>query len=130
MIFKEVLEDYIKNYPGYVFIMDSSILRPKLIDIINKEMKSEKLTDNEKEFRIQQSKAQTFLIQSTSEICRNLNLNREIDEDLIANILSQIATSFMIDLVRREQLIGQTNQETEKLLETFFKIFEKGIVNY
>ena len=130
MIFKEVLEEFIRKYPGYVFIMDSAKLRPLLINIINKEINASKLTDNEKEFRKQQVISQTFLFNSTNEICKNLKTNKQIDTDLIANMLSQIATSFMIELVRREQMTNQSSKETKILLETFFRIFEIGVINY
>ena len=130
MIFKEVLEEFIRKYPGYVFIMDSAKLRPLLINIINKEINASKLTDNEKEFRKQQVISQTFLFNSTNEICKNLKTGKQIDTDLIANMLSQIATSFMIELVRREQMTNQSSKETKILLETFFRIFEIGVINY
>lgn len=128
--FRLCIEEYIWNFPEDVFIIDSPKLRPLLINIMNKEKGKQELTEGEKIFRFQQFNSYKILTKFVDNIFNNLNLSDEINPEIITNILNQIASSLMVELVRREQLINQSREETSEVLRVFFRIFAQGLKNY
>ncbi|MHA2104981.1 MAG: TetR/AcrR family transcriptional regulator [Candidatus Hodarchaeales archaeon] len=128
--FQSCIEEYMWNFPEDVFIIDSLKLRPLLINIINKESNKQELTEGEKIFRFEQTNSYNMLIKFVNRIFNNLNLSEEVNPDIIINILNQIITGLMVELVRREQLINQPREETSEVLSVFFRIFDQGLKNY
>jgi AcrR family transcriptional regulator len=117
----------VREKPFYADVVDDKRLRYAVQEILKKEGNKQILTQSEMDFRKSQMKSASLLMTGISKILTSTEKNGEVNPEILSLALSAVIPGFIKELITRESLKLQNEEDSANQLSMILNLVIKGI---